>query len=740
MLHLPSFIQDLGVILVAAAAVTLLFKWLRQPVVLGYLVAGLLVGPHFPLLPTVIDTPSTQVWAEIGVIFLLFGLGLEFSFKKLVQVGKPASITATVEVLFMLSVGYLTGKVLGWSTMDSVFLGGILSISSTTIIVRAFAELGLRGKSFVKLVFGILIVEDLIAILLLVLLSTIAATQALAGGELLWSGARLAFFLVLWFLVGVYAVPIFLHRIRSFLNNETVLVVSVGLCLSMVILATKAGFSPALGAFVMGSILAETREGARIEHIIEPVRDLFAAVFFVSVGMLLDPKVLAEYGGVVALITFVTILGKFFSTTLGALLSGQSSRHSIQAGMSLAQIGEFSFIIATLGLTLKVTSPFLYPIAVAVSAITTFTTPYLIRESPRFAKWVEEKLPAPLRERLERYETAFEGKGSSDSGAALLWQAYGMKILLNAVVIGAIILGAKKVLLPVFVSQNFDSRWTSLGAGIVALLLSAPFFWGLLFGRPAGGARLPVEIYERLRALQTGVFLFRALVAASLALVLVGQLASIRAASGALLVAVAIGILFFQRFAEPIYQFMEKRFIDNLDEREREELAQVKQRPHLAPWQSTLAEFVLSPESELVGLTLMDAKIRERFGVTFAMIERGKKRILAPRRTDVLMPHDKLFVVGTEEQVIAARKVIEQGENHLEEPPSDFGLTAIKLRTDSPYAGKAIRDSGLREAVSGLIVGIERNGQRILNPDSTLSLSGGDLLWIVGNRSKIQQL
>jgi CPA2 family monovalent cation:H+ antiporter-2 len=377
MTHLPHLITDLGLILAVAGITTLLFKKIKQPVVLGYIIAGLLVGPHVSLIPTVVDDEAIKTWSEIGVIFLLFSLGLEFSFKKLVKVGGSASITAVVEIVLMIAVGYGAGIFMGWSPMDSIFLGAILSMSSTTIIIRAFDELGVRTRKFAGLVFGILIVEDLVAILLLVLLSTLAVSQQFAGGELLMQLLKLAFFLILWFLAGIFFIPTFLKRTQKLMNDETMLIVSLALCLLMVVLAVAVGFSAALGAFIMGSILAETTQAERIEHLIKSVKDLFGAIFFVSVGMMIDPKVLIEYAGPVLIVTLLTITGKFLATAIGALLSGQSLKHSVQAGMSLAQIGEFSFIIASLGLSLKVTSAFLYPIAVAASAVTTFTTPFL---------------------------------------------------------------------------------------------------------------------------------------------------------------------------------------------------------------------------------------------------------------------------------------------------------------------------------------------------------------------------
>lgn len=326
--HLPQMIIDLALILGAAAVSTLVFSKLRQPVVLGYLIAGFAVGPHFPLWPTVVDSEGVKLWAEIGVIFLLFGLGLEFSFKKLAKVGKSAFIAATFEIITMSGVGYLFGQALGWTTMDSIYLGAILSMSSTTIIIRAFDEAGLKGKAFASLVFGILIVEDLMAILLMVILSAISIPGSFSGSNLAYLSARLVFFLLAWFLVGIYVLPTLLRRVRRQLSNEIMLIVSIALCLMMVVLATKADFSAALGAFIMGSILAETEEGERIEHLLVSVKDLFAAVFFVSVGMMIDPSVLREHFGVVVLITALTIVGKLMGSGFGAVISGRSLKHS----------------------------------------------------------------------------------------------------------------------------------------------------------------------------------------------------------------------------------------------------------------------------------------------------------------------------------------------------------------------------------------------------------------------------
>ena len=366
MSHLPDLMKDLALILISAGIFTIIFKWLKQPLVLGYIVAGLLAGPYIDIFPSVIDTESINVWAEIGVVFLLFALGLEFSFKKLVNVGGTAAIAATTEVISMLVIGYCLGMALGWSTMDSIFLGGMLSMSSTTIIIKAFTDLGLRNQKFTGIVFGTLIVEDLVAILMMVLLSTIAATNNFTGEVMFESIIRVIFFLILWFVIGIYFLPAFFKKAKKLMNDETLLIISLGLCLGMVALSVKTGFSAALGAFIMGSILAETIEAEHIEHIIKPVKDLFGAIFFVSVGMLVDPAILVEYAWPVIIITLVTIIGKAIFSSLGVLLSGQALKTSIQSGFSLAQIGEFAFIIASLGVSLQVIGDHIYPIIVAV--------------------------------------------------------------------------------------------------------------------------------------------------------------------------------------------------------------------------------------------------------------------------------------------------------------------------------------------------------------------------------------
>ncbi|MBM3381605.1 MAG: sodium:proton antiporter [Betaproteobacteria bacterium] len=729
-MHLPELIVDLGYILAVAACVTLLFKKIGQPVVLGYLLAGILVGPEVDFLPTVKDKNAIKVWAEIGVIVLLFGLGLEFSFRKLASVGKAATVTALTEVIAMLGLGYALGRLFDWNMWDSLFLGGILAISSTTIIIRALDELGMKQKKFASLVFGVLVVEDLVAILLLVLLTAIATTNQFQGIELLSSAARLVFFLTLWFLGGIFLVPWLLRKARESLNPETTLIVSLALCFGMVVLAAKSGFSPALGAFVMGSILAETPQGEKIEHTVQPVRDLFAAVFFVSVGMLFDLSVLAEYWKEVLLISALTVFGKLLSSSVGALISGQNLKTSVFAGLSLAQIGEFSFIIATLGMTLKVTSEFLYPIAVSVSVLTTFTTPYLIRSGYGLTAFLEKRLPAQFVTRIN--QASMSSLSVEAKGEAL---KAGLFLFLNSVVVIALALASAQFLRP-FLSNQFESQTLAeLLALVSSLLLSLPFLWAIVMqndpGRILAGGReqLSLLVSQSFFALLGRVLLALALIAFMVSVLARGQIAALVA----LILVAVLGALFFRNFGR-LYSRLEEQFLEHLNEKERSRLARQNQTPTLAPWDAHLTEFVVHPNCTLAGQSLGELRLRETVGVSVAMVERGERRIFAPRRDDRLLPADKIHVIGTEEQLALLAKSIQ--EPPLEDEPSDsarYGLRNILLTEGSLYVGKTIRESQIRENTGGIIVGLERDCARILNPESEVQLQENDRLWIVGD-------
>jgi len=732
MAHLPQLIIDLALILGAAAVIILLFKWMRQPLVLGYIIAGFLVGPYFTLFPTVAEAKNISIWAEIGVIFLLFSLGLEFSFKKLIKVGGTASITAITEVIVMVAAGYGIGQLLGWNTMDSLFLGGILSISSTTIIIRAFEELGVKTSHFAVLVFGVLIVEDLVAIVLLVLLSTVAVSQQFAGTEMLYSIIKLIFFLGIWFLMGIFLIPTFLRRTRKLLTDEMLLIIALAFCLLMVVLAYKAGFSPALGAFIMGSLLAETTKAEKIEHLVRPVKDLFGAIFFVSVGMMINPQVLLDYAGPIALLCAVTIFGKVFSTTVGALMAGQTLRTSIQAGFGLAQIGEFSFIIATLGVTLGVTSDFLYPIAVAVSAVTTLTTPYLIKASGPVASWLQKMLPASWVSRLSAYSS--ETRVVSHTSE---WKLYMRDVILNcclfSIVLVAIVLVSSRYLLP-FLGQESPTLWTRIGAAILALLMMLPFLWAL-------AVRNASAVYGRIMAERSYVRLVGIvrILRLGLAALFIGFLLDRFFGFSVGIIATTAFIAVMIQYSSRIQHFynrIEARFLNNFNQRE---IADARRnRVELAPWDAHIIPVSIPPDAPSIGKTLEQLQWRERAGVNVVLIKRGDVQIPVPGKSEQVFPLDELLILGTDRQLKKIQALIRPQERADAPAKSPHvSLHQYMIREGNPLIGRTIRESGLREQMGALVVGIERGKERFLNPESNTILQKDDMVFVVGERRKL---
>ena len=747
MSHLPTLIADLALILISASIITLLFKWLKQPLVLGYIVAGLLAGPYVHIFPTVGDIANINIWAEIGVVFLLFALGLEFSFKKLINVGSTAFITATTEVISMLLIGYMVGYLLGWGTMNSIFLGGMLSMSSTSIIIKAFDDLGLRSQRFTGIVFGTLVVEDLIAILMMVLLSTMAVSKDFVGEELLVSVLKVVFFLILWFLIGIFILPAFLKKAKKLMNNETLLIVSLGLCLGMVVLATYTGFSAALGAFIMGSILAETVEAEHIEHIIQPVKDLFGAIFFVSVGMLVNPAVLVEYAWPVIIITLVTIIGKAIFSSLGVLLSGESLNISIKSGFSLAQIGEFAFIIAGLGVSLKVLDPFISPIIVAVSVITTFTTPYFIRLANPFAEWLYKVLPPKVQEMLARYASGKKTVNHDSDWKKLLKNIVG-RVIIYSVLLTAIWLLSVKTLYPA-VSELFTpvTIWVNLAMCLATLLLMTPFLWALISNK-YNSSVIFLKLWEdenynhgRLVAL----VLFRVSVAIFFISAVVISYFHLNIGIGVVIAVAVVALILILREDLTQYSRLETHFLTNLNLRE--EVAK-KHHPLKTSFNSEfnnkdieLTSVLVSPYSRYIGKSLGELSFRQKFGVNVVAIVRGDLKIYIPKSSERIYPQDKLAVVGTDRQLQKFRDEIEspQGVPGTEEMYQEMNLHSFTVNEAFHFLDKSIVQSRLGEKYDSIVVAIERNGELVpLDKDATFLL--GDLVWFVGEREKIRQL
>ncbi|MFA6334884.1 MAG: cation:proton antiporter [Bacteroidales bacterium] len=733
MIQLPPLIADLALILSSAALVTLVFKKLKQPVVLGYIITGLLVGPNIKLFPTVIELESIKTWADIGVIFLLFGLGLEFSFKKLLKVGGVAALTAIIEVTLTLLLGYGVGQLLGWDSINSLFFGGILSIASTTIIIRAFDESGVKNQKFAGIVTGVLVIEDLVAVLLMVLLSTVAVSQTFAGGEMIKAVLKLAFFLVLWFVSGIFFVPTLFRKIRTLINDETLLIISLAFCFLMVVLATYVGFSPALGAFIMGSILAETTKAEKIEKLTISIKTLFGAIFFVSVGMLLDPAILVKYAIPIVVATAVLLFGKPLFVTMGVLVAGQPLKIAVQSGMSLSQIGEFSFIIAALGLSLNVTGDFLYPVAVAVSVLTTFTTPYMIRFSEPVYKFLESVLPKKWINALTAYSIDAQHITEISDWKKVL-KSYFINVVIFSVIIITIIVLSTQFLSPLLSGYG----WHKISTAIVTFVILIPFLWALAFRRTQRQAYANVWVI----ATQRGPLILLQLSRVALAVIYVGllfhSLFSPLVAIGGIFFSCVIIAIFFKKI-QTFYGKIEIRFLANYNERES---GKVNYNEILTPWDTHITNFELNAHSPLIGKTLLESRLREEFGVNIVVINRGDHTISVPTRHEHLFPNDKIAVIGTDEQLLKFKTFLEstEFESNIEEVTHNVSLHHFTIGKNSTFVKQNIRESVIRERTHGLVVGIERNEERILNPESDFVFEVGDIVWIVGNEKLIQDI
>ncbi len=744
MLHLPNIVMDLALILISAGIITMIFKWLKQPLVLGYIVAGLLAGPYIHIFPTVLDQKNIEIWAEIGVVFLLFALGLEFSFKKLLKVGGSAFITAMTEVVSMLIIGYFLGQLLGWSPINSIFLGGMLSMSSTTIIIKAFDDLNLNNKGFTRIVFGTLVVEDLVAILMMMLLSTMVTSQGFTGEVVLGSLVKVGFSLVLCFLVGIFVLPVLFRKAKKIINDETLLIISIGLCLGMVVLSTKVGFSAALGAFVMGSILAETVESERIEHIIKPVKDLFGAIFFVSVGMLVDPSIMVKYAGPIVIITLVTIAGKAIFSSLGVLLSGQNLNVSIQSGFSLAQIGEFAFIIASLGVSLGILADYVYPIIVAVSVITTFATPYMIRVANPFSVWLYKKIPESMLAKLERYSSGSNTINRESDWRKLL-KLYATRIIIYSVVLTAILLLSFNYIVPL-ITGKIAGLWGSILSATLTLALMTPFLIALIANR-ANSLDLFMQIWNDShfnKGRLISLILLRVFIAVFFISIVLFRLFDFQ--NGAIIVisVLVLLVLFLLQADLNQYEKLEKRFMANLNEREE---AYRLRYPLKASFSKKLVNrdihlstVVIPANSPCIGKTLRELSFRKNFGVSIVKITRENQKINIPDGSEHLYPNDKVVVVGTDNQIKVFLKKIEPDQSVLLPEVKDLVLESIIITETSPLLGRSIKETRMGREFKCVLVGIERNNKPMMSPEHSTIIELDDLIWVVGERENINQL
>ena len=746
MSELPTLIADLSLILLCAGIMTLLFKKLKQPLVLGYIVAGFLASPGMPYTPSVIDTTNIKIWADIGVIFLLFALGLEFSIKKIVKVGGTAVIAACTIIFCMILLGIGVGMSFGWQHMDCLFLGGMIAMSSTTIIYKAFDDLGLRKKQFTGLVLSILVLEDILAIVLMVMLSTMAVSNNFEGTEMLESIGKLLFFLILWFIVGIYLVPEFLKRSRKFMGEETLLIISLALCFGMVVIAARTGFSAAFGAFIMGSILAETIEAESITQIVKPVKDLFGAIFFVSVGMMVNLHMIVEYAIPILIITIAVIVGQSTFGTFGVLLSGKTLKTAMQCGFSLTQIGEFAFIIATLGVSLHVTSDFLYPIVVAVSVITTFLTPYMIRLAEPAYNFVDNHLPSSWKKFLQRYST----NSSTVVNHENLWKKLLIAItritIVYSIVIISIIAIFFRFIIP-FLEKSLPSLWASILGAIITIICISPFLRAIMVKKNRSVEYMTLWYENKAnRAPLISTIVIRIMIAALFIIFVISGLfkASIGIVSG--IAVLTILLIIWSRRLKKQSILIERRFFQNLHSRDiRAEYLGEKKPAYagrLLSHDLHLADIEVPEESSWAGKTLQELNLGKNYGVHIASILRGKKRINIPGGNERIFPSDKLQVIGTDDQLNTFSDNIQKGAIPQWETyeQSEMNLKQFIIDANSIFLGKNIRQSGIREKYHCMIVGIEREKGILMAPNVNIPFEEGDIIWIVGEKENVYQL
>ena len=752
---MEDLILDLTLILVVAGAVTLIFKRLKQPLVLGYIVAGFLVSPHMPYLASVVDKENIQTWADIGVLFLLFALGLDFSFKKILKMGMAPVIAACSIVFSMMLLGILVGKAFGWSQMNCVFLGGMLAMSSTTIIYKAFDDMGLRQQHFASLVMSVLILEDVLAIVMMVMLSTVADGNSANGGQLLMSILRLGFILVLWFIVGIFLIPLFLRKTRKLMTDEMLVIISLGLCFLMAVIATGAGFSSAFGAFVMGSILAETIEADKIIRLVEPVKNLFGAVFFVSVGMLVDPEILASQWLPILVLTLTILFGQAIFGSTGYMLSGQPLKTAMRCGFSMAQIGEFAFIIASLGLTLGVIGDFLYPVVVAVSVVTTFLTPYMMRAAVPTYEILEQRMPKQWLRRLNHLGEAHHATASEQN----LWKQLLTQMGVNTVIY-SILSGATIALMFTFVKPffaqilpekltlfKFELSIVNLLTGLATILLIAHFLRAMIMKKNRSVEFRELWNASRLNRLPL-IFtvLVRIVIAAMFIFYIVNALFHFKSALIVAIALVAIVVMVMSRGLKNRSIRLERMFVQNLRSREIEAQVRGRKKPlfegHLLDRDIHIGEFTVPDDSRWAGRSLSQLNIGHRFGVHVSSVLRGMQRLNIPTGDTLIFPGDRIRAIGNDDQLQQFGHALrdELVPEDMEIEKREMHLRKIILDEGSPFIGRSLKDSRIREDYNCMVVGVEEGQQDLTMIDAKRLFELGDIVWVVGEDANLKRL
>ncbi len=748
MAELPALVKDLALILIVAGAVTLVFKRLKQPLVLGYIVAGFLVSPQFPYTASVADLANVDIWANIGVTFLLFSLGLEFSFKKILKMGLAPVVAAGTIIFCMMFLGIGVGHAFGWSRMDSIFLGGMLAMSSTTIIYKAFDDMGLRQQRFAGVVMSVLILEDVLAIVLMVMLSAIAHGNDPDGGEMIGIVLRIGFFLVLWFVVGIFLIPQLLRRVRRLMTDETLLVVALGLCFLMTEVSTAVGFSSAFGAFVMGSILAETVEADRIERVVEPVKNLFGAIFFVSVGMLVDIQVLINYAWPIVVLVLAILVGQAVFGTLGYLLSGQPLKTSMQCGFSMAQIGEFAFIIASLGLSLHVVGDFLYPVVVAVSVITTFLTPYMMRFANPCYSALEKRLPKRLIASLN--QMTLNGRLSMPGGDN--WRRLLRQMAVNTLIYStlsvAVIALMFTFVLPFVRNLMPGWHWTAnLICGLLTVAAMSPFLRAMVMKKNRSEEFKALWAENRYNhVLLVLTIVVRIAIACGFVFYVCNYLSRFANALMIVIALALVAVMVLSRWLKMGSIRMERMFVQNLRSRDMAAEAVGLRRPlyeeHLLDRDLHMADIVIPQDSLWGGQTLRQLALGTKFGVHVSSILRSTHRINIPDGDTEIFPGDKLQVIGSDSGLSAMAAAL---RSELYGEDADVEKRSMRLRqmvitAKSAFVGKTLCESGIRDRYNCMVVGLEEGKETLSQVAPSHRFETGEILWIVGEEPALEAI
>lgn len=745
MSELTHLIKDLALILVVAGIVTIIFKRLKQPLVLGYVVAGFLVSPNMPYTMSVVDIADIHTWADIGVMFLLFSLGLDFSFKKILKMGSSPIIATCAIVFCMMALGMIVGHSFGWGRMDCIFLGGMLAMSSTTIIYKAFDDLGLRQQRFASMVMSVLILEDMLAIVMMVMLSALASGANLDGGQMVGSVVRIGFFLVLWFVVGIFAIPWLLRSSRTLINNETLLIIALGLCCAMAVISTKVGFSSAFGAFVMGSILAETVEAEKIIKLVEPVKNLFGAVFFVSVGMLVDPKILVDYSVPIMVLVLTILVGQVVFGSFGFLISGQSLKSAMQCGFSMAQIGEFSFIIASLGLSLGVIGNFLYPVVVAVSVITTFLTPYMIRLSTPAYNRLEKRLPKNIIHMLNELAISHPSAAPHGNWRSLVVQLTKIVVIYSILSIAVIALMFTVALVPL--RQMLPHWWANAVCGLATVLFISPFLRAMVMKKNHSEEFKQLWNESRMNhAALIATIVVRFIIAMMFVFYICNYLTRFTNAVMIVIAVVVVMLMVLSRRLKRRSIRMERMFLLNLRSRDIKAQVYGHKRPlyagHLLDRDIHISDFDVPEDSLWAGKTLEELQLRSKFGVNVSSILRGRQRINIPSGDDRIYPCDKIQVIGSDDQLTALSKAL-KNNLHPEDPnieKREMKLRQLVISEDGQFFGKTLSECGIRDIYDCMVVGMEEGEENLSMLAPNQRFYKDDTIWVVGEKENLERL